>query len=41
MVTRVLLELKSMGISVNTNVYTTDDAVQAIMLAKNGGKNNG
>ena len=41
MVTRVLLDLKSMGISVNTNVYTTDDAVQAIMLAKNGGKNNG
>ena len=41
MVTRVLLELKDLGVNVNTNVFTIDDAAKAILKAMNGGQNNG
>lgn len=41
MVTKVLLELKDLGVNVNTNVFTIDDAAKAILNAMNGGQNNG
>ncbi len=41
MVTKVLLELKDLGVNVNTNVFTIDDAAKAILKAMNGGQNNG
>ena len=41
MVTRVLLNLKDMGIDVNTNAFTVNDATDAILKAMNGGQSNG
>lgn len=38
-VTRVLLKLKEMGVDINTNIFTTEKAVEEIIKLKEGNKN--